>query len=72
MRVLDGCSSYGVDGRVRISNFRFQVSNKFNYYPPISLAGDSYIAFLIDSSSLLGSSSGCGEIPDLRWAHESL
>jgi hypothetical protein len=66
MRVLDRCSGYGVDGRVRISNSKFEISNEFNCYPQILLLGNSRFVFMMDCRSLLGA------VLPLRWAYGTL
>jgi hypothetical protein len=72
MRALDGCAGYGVDDRVRISNLKFEISNKFNCNPQVSLLRNSFFVFLMDCSSLLDSLTVCGVIPHRRRTYESL
>jgi hypothetical protein len=72
MRVLDGCAGYGVDGRVRISDFKFEISNQFNCYTSISLLCKSCFDSLMNCSSLLGSLRVFATIPHMRWIYEPL
>jgi hypothetical protein len=71
-RVLDGCSSYGVDGRVRISNFKFEISNKFHRCFLISLLGTPCADLLLECNSLLNFLEVRGVILPLRRAYGPL